>query len=153
MMIYCANVNVEGCSFKEMNKEVYAVRVRNVTGGAQNKEKLEISNSLFNGVRGIRSFTNVSVKGCEFEGMKYSCVDVLGFGEDINGSVEFTNNTSVENITGVQLKDGNGYIKNVTFNVGGNVNCNTITYDGSKMNNLFFETYTYTGEVDSMKKQ
>ena len=151
--IYCANVVVENCTFSGMTDDDGAIYYYANTNGATNEnlEKLTVTDSKFVGERAIRSRANVEVTGCEFEGLLNPCLQVLGFGEgSLNGKVIFTDNTSDNVVNGVTIKTGNFVIANVDFNVGGNVNCNTIAYDTKKVSNMHQDTFTYSGEVTTI---
>lgn len=151
--IYCGNVIVENCAFNGMTDDFGAIYYYANTGSATNEnlEKLTVKNSTFSGERAIRSRANVEVTGCEFEGLLNPCLQVLGFGSaSLNGKVVFTDNTSDNVVNGVTIKTGNYVIANVDFNVGGNVNCNTIAYDTKKVSNMHESTFTYSGEVTSL---
>lgn len=151
--IYCADVVVENCTFSGMTDTEGAIYYYANTGSATNEtlEKLTVKDSRFVGERAIRSRANVEVTGCEFEGLLNPCLQVLGFGDgSLNGKVVFTDNTSDNVVNGVTIKTGNYVIANVDFNVGGNVNCNTIAYDTKKVSNMHESTFTYSGEVTSL---
>lgn len=151
--IYCADVVVENCTFSGMTDTEGAIYYYANTGSATNEtlEKLTVKDSRFVGERAIRSRANVEVTGCEFEGLLNPCLQVLGFGGgSLNGKVVFTDNTSDNMVNGVTIKTGNYVIANVDFNVGGNVNCNTIAYDTKKVSNMYESTFTYSGEVTSL---
>ena len=151
--IYCADVVVENCTFSGMTDTEGAIYYYANTGGATNEtlEKLTVKDSKFVGERAIRSRANVEVTGCEFEGLLNPCLQVLGFGDgSLNGKVVFTDNTSDNVVNGVTIKTSNYVIANVDFNVGGNVNCNTIAYDTKKVSNMHESTFTYSGEVTSL---
>lgn len=151
--IYCADVVVENCTFSGMTDTEGAIYYYANTGSATNEtlEKLTVKDSRFVGERAIRSRANVEVTGCEFEGLLNPCLQVLGFGEgSLNGKVVFTDNTSDNVVNGVTIKTTNHVIANVDFNVGGNVNCNTIAYDTKKVSNMYESTFTYSGEVTSL---
>lgn len=151
--IYCADVVVENCTFSGMTDTEGAIYYYANTGSATNEtlEKLTVKDSRFVGERAIRSRANVEVTGCEFEGLLNPCLQVLGFGDgSLNGKVVFTDNTSDNVVNGVTIKTSNYVIANVDFNVGGNVNCNTIAYDTKKVSNMYESTFTYSGEVTSL---
>lgn len=151
--IYCADVVVENCTFSGMTDTEGAIYYYANTGSATNEtlEKLTVKDSRFVGERAIRSRANVEVTGCEFEGLLNPCLQVLGFGDgSLNGKVVFTDNTSDNVVNGVTIKTSNYVIANVDFNVGGNVNCNTIAYDTKKVSNMHESTFTYSGEVTSL---
>lgn len=151
--IYCANVVVENCTFSGMTDDDGAIYYYANDSGATNEnlEKLTVRDSKFVGERAIRSRANVEVTGCEFEGLLNPCLQVLGFGDgSLNGKVIFTDNTSYNVVNGVTIKTGNFVIANVDFNVGGNVNCNTIAYDTKKVSNMHQDTFTYSGEVTTI---
>lgn len=151
--IYCADVVVENCTFSGMTDTEGAIYYYANTGSATNEtlEKLTVKDSKFVGERAIRSRANVEVTGCEFEGLLNPCLQVLGFGSaSLNGKVVFTDNTSDNVVNGVTIKTSNYVIANVDFNVGGNVNCNTIAYDTKKVSNMHESTFTYSGEVTSL---
>lgn len=151
--IYCADVVVENCTFSGMTDTAGAIYYYANTGSATNEtlEKLTVKDSKFVGERAIRSRANVEVTGCEFEGLLNPCLQVLGFGSaSLNGKVVFTDNTSDNVVNGVTIKTGNYVIANVDFNVGGNVNCNTIAYDTKNVSNMHESTFTYSGEVTSL---
>lgn len=151
--IYCADVVVENCTFSGMTDTEGAIYYYANTGSATNEtlEKLTVKDSRFVGERAIRSRANVEVTGCEFEGLLNPCLQVLGFGDgSLNGKVVFTDNTSDNVVNGVTIKTSNFVIANVDFNVGGNVNCNTIAYDTKMVSNMHESTFTYSGEVTSL---
>lgn len=151
--IYCADVVVENCTFSGMTDTEGAIYYYANTGSATNEtlEKLTVKDSKFLGERAIRSRANVEVTGCEFKGLLNPCLQVLGFGSaPLNGKVVFTGNTSDNVVNGVTIKTGNYVIANVDFNVGGNVNCNTIAYDTKEVSNMHESTFTYSGEVTSL---
>ena len=151
--IYCADVVVENCTFSGMTDTEGAIYYYANTGSATDEtlEKLTVKDSKFVGERAIRSRANVEVTGCEFEGLLNPCLQVLGFGSaSLNGKVVFTDNTSDNVVNGVTIKTSNYVIANVDFNVGGNVNCNTIAYDTKKVSNMHESTFTYSGEVTSL---
>lgn len=151
--IYCADVVVENCTFSGMTDTAGAIYYYANTGSATNEtlEKLTVKDSKFVGERAIRSRANVEITGCKFECLLNPCLQVLGFGDgSLNGKVVFTDNTSDNVVNGVTIKTGNYVIANVDFNVGGNVNCNTIAYDTKKVSNMHESTFTYSGEVTSL---
>ena len=151
--IYCGNVVVKDCEFTGMTDDAGAITYHNYDSGAStaNLEKLVVENCKFVGGRAIRARSNVSVTGCQFEGLINPCLQILGLGADhLAGTVEFTNNSSDVLVSGVCIKTSNYPTKNITFNVGGNTNCNLIAFDGKNVNNLYPETYTYTGAVTEL---
>lgn len=151
--IYCGNVTVEDCVFDDTTDDAGAIFYYAYHSGATTEtlEKLTVKNSVINGERGIRSRSNVEVTNCKFYGLINPCLQIVGLGTDgVDSKVVFTGNESDNAVNGVTLKTSNHTIKNVTFEVSGNTNCNTIAYDEKKPANLFPETYSYTGEVTTM---
>ena len=144
--IYCADLTVENCTFEGMTDSEGAIYYYANTGSALVPEKLTVKNCSFDGDRAIRARANVEVTGCTFTSLANPCLQILGIGET-PGYVTFTGNTSDNVVNGVTIKTSNHVAKNITFNVGGNTNCNTIAYDLKKPGNVYAETFTYTGEV------
>ena len=149
--MYAASVTVDNCSFSGMTDDIGAIYYYANTSASATPEKLIVKNSTFDGGRAIRSRANVSVTNCKFYNLLNPCVGLLGFGDSaISGEVVFTGNTSDKFIDGIEIKTSNYVIKNIDFNVGGNVNCNTIAYDSKNLSNLKADTFTYSGEVKNI---
>ncbi|MBR3846037.1 MAG: hypothetical protein IKM37_00570, partial [Alistipes sp.] len=149
--MYAASVTVDNCSFSGMTDDIGAIYYYANTSASTTPEKLIVKNSTFDGGRAIRSRANVSVTNCKFYNLLNPCVGLLGFGDSaISGEVVFTGNTSDKFIDGIEIKTSNYVIKNIDFNVGGNVNCNTIAYDSKNLSNLKADTFTYSGEVKNI---
>ena len=151
--IYCGNVVVKNCEFNGMTDDYSAITFHSYASGATTEtlEKLVVENSKFNGGRAIRARSNVSVTNCKFSGLVNPCLQVLGLGADgIDSEVVFTGNESDVAVSGVCIKTSNYSTKNITFNVSGNTNCNTISFDEKNVNNLYPDTYKYTGEVKGL---
>ena len=144
--MYCADLTVEDCTFEGMTDSEGAIYYYANTGSAAVPEKLTVKNCSFDGDRAIRARANVEVTGCTFTSLVNPCLQILGIGET-PGYVTFTGNTSDNVVNGVTIKTNNYVTKNITFNVGGNTNCNTIAYDLKKPGNVYADTFTYTGEV------
>ena len=154
--IYCGNVTVQGCEFAGMTDDFGAITFHSYASGATTEtlEKLVVDGCKFDGGRAIRARSNVSVTNCKFSGLVNPCLQVLGLGNnDIQSTVTFTGNTSDVNISGVCIKTSNYVTKNIAFNVANNTKCNYIAYDGKNLNNLYPDTYTYTGEVKIMSPE
>ena len=149
--MYAASVTVDNCSFSGMTDDIGAIYYYANTSASATPEKLIVKNSTFDGGRAIRSRANVSVTNCKFYNLLNPCVGLLGFGDSaISGEVVFTGNTSDKFVDGIEIKTSNYVIKNIDFNVGGNVNCNTIAYDSKNLSNLKADTFTYSGEVKNI---
>ncbi len=116
VVIYASAVGFNNCVFEGMTEAVYAIYNKDNNAS----ERVTFENCKFNGNRAIRTRANVVVDGCTFEGNTKPIVDVLGFGADTDGYVQFTNNTCAENVEGVMLKVGNHSFYHVVFNVGDN---------------------------------
>ena len=117
VVIYASAVGFNNCVFEGMTEAVYAIYSKDNNAS----ERVTFEKCQFNGNRAIRTRANVVVDGCTFEGNTKPIVDVLGFGAtDVEGYVQFTNNTCAENVEGVMLKVGNHEFRRVVFNVGGN---------------------------------
>jgi hypothetical protein len=154
--IYCGNVEVEKCEFTGMTDDFGAISYHTYVAGTTSEalEMLTVTNCKFNGGRAIRARANATVTDCEFKGLLNPCLQVLGLGSDtLESNVVFTNNYSDVVVSGVTIKTSNFPTKNITFNVAGNTNCNYIAYDHKNLNNLYPETYTYTGEVKTMSPE
>ena len=149
--IYCGNVTVNNCEFSGMDDEFGAIHYYAYSGSSADLEMLTVTDCKFNGGRAIRARANATVTGCEFTGLLNPCLQVVGFGNDnISSNVVFTNNTSDVFTSGVCIKTSNFDTKNITFNVGGNTNCNNITFDSKNLNWFHPETFSYTGEVNTL---
>ena len=154
--IYCGNVVVDNCDFSGMTDDFGAINYHNYNSGAttDNLEKLTVTNCKFDGYRAIRSRSNVSVIGCQFTGLETAGLQVLGLGDStVESTVEFVNNTSDVITSGVCIKTSNFVTKNITFKVAGNTNCNFIAFDKKNINNLYLDTYKYTGEVNTLNPE
>lgn len=151
---YSGSIVVKNCKFTGMTDDFGAIFYYSYDEGKATTEKLEklvVENCQFEGGRAIRSRSNVSVTGCTFKGLINPCLQVLGIGNnDVHSTVVFTGNTSDVATGGVCIKTSNFVTKNITFNVGGNTNCNVISFDSKNLNNLYPETYTFIGEVNTL---
>ena len=151
---YSGNITVKNCKFTGMTDDCGAIYYYSYDEGKATAEKLEklvVENCQFDGARAIRSRSNVSVTESQFRGLENPCLQVLGIGDnDVPSTVVFTGNTSDVTTGGVCIKTSNHATKNITFNVAGNTNCNYITFDSKNLNNLYPETFTYTGEVNTL---